>query len=115
MGCWNDVPSFLLRRVVLTTLERRVVSLVSAEPVKACALIGLHLLAEGEAGSGGQSPDLGDMWRQGCPKSLEWISSWSASETSLGCAVYEHNSECRAIEVIGKDWSSVVALFFEHW
>ena len=44
---------------------------VSAETLKACALIGLHCLAaEGEAGSsGGQSPDLGDMWKHGCPKS----------------------------------------------
>ena len=28
----------------------------------------------------------------------------------------EHNSECRAIEVIGQDWSSeVVSLFLEDW
>ena len=85
---------------------------------KACALIGLHLMAaEGEAGSSGsQSPDLGDMWRQGCPKSPEWISCCSASETSLGCEVYEHNNECWAIEVVGQDWSSeVAALFVEAW
>ena len=91
---------------------------VPAEKLKACALIGLHLLAaEGGAGSGGsQFPDLGDMWRHGCPESPEWISSCSASETSLGCEVYEHNNECRAIEVIGQDWSSdVVALFLEDW
>ena len=38
------------------------------------------------------------------------------SETSLGCEVYEYNNECRAIEVIGQDWSSeVVALFLEDW
>ena len=50
---------------------------VSAEALKACALIGLHLLAaEGEGGSSGsQSPDLGDTWGRGCPKSPEWISS----------------------------------------
>ena len=50
---------------------------VSAETLKACALIGLHILsAEGEAGStDNQSPDEGDMWRRDCPKSLEWISS----------------------------------------
>ena len=53
--------------------------------------------------------------RQGCPKSPEWISSCSASETSLGCEVYDHNNECRAIEVIGQDWSSeVVTLFNEE-
>ena len=91
---------------------------VSAETHKACAQIGLHLLAaEGEAGScGRQSPDLGDMWRQGCPESPEWISSCSASETSLGCEVYEHNNGCWAIEVVGQDWSSEVgALFLEDW
>ena len=62
---------------------------VSTETLKACALIGPHFLAaEGEAGSSGsQSPDLGDMWRQGCSKSPEWISSCSASEASLGCEV----------------------------
>ena len=60
--------------------------------------------------------DLGDMWRQVCPESLEWISSCSASETSLGCEVYEHNDDCRAIEVAGQDWSGeVVALFLEEW
>ena len=117
--CWN-VPGesgphgelffFLLKK------EPRVVSddvpsnpFVSAETVKACALVGLHqLAAEGGAGSSGsQFPDLGDMWRQGCPKSPEWIDSCSASETSLGCEVLEHNNECRAIEVIGQDrWRS---------
>ena len=99
----NEVPSNLF---------------VSAETLKACALDGLHLFgSRGEAGSrGGQSPDLGDMRRQGCPKSLEWISSCSASETSLGCEVYEHNNVCWATEVIGQDWSNeVVSLFLEDW
>ena len=43
---------------------------VSAETLRARWLISLHLLAaEGEAGSSGsQSPDLGNMWRYGCPK-----------------------------------------------
>ena len=51
-----------------------------------------------------------------CPGSVEWISSCSASETSLGCEVYEHNNECRAIEVTGQDWSSeVVVLLLEDW
>ena len=70
---------------------------------------------EGEAGpSGGQSPDSGDMWRQGCPESPEWISSCSASETPLGCEVYEHINEFAATEVVGQDRSGeVVALFLE--
>ena len=92
-------------------------SFVSAETLKARALIGLHFLqAEGEVGlGGGQSPDLGDMWRYGCPKSQEWISSCSASETFLGCEVYEHNNGCWAVEVVGQDWSSEVALCLEDW
>ena len=58
---------------------------VSAETLKARALISLHLLAaEGEAGSSGsQSPDSGDMWRYGCPKSPDWdgdVKSWTQSE-----------------------------------
>ena len=75
------------------------------------------MAAEVEAGSSGsQSPDLGDMWRYGCPVSPEWISSCPASETSFGCEEYDHNNECRSIEVIGQDWSSeVVALFPEDW
>ena len=59
---------------------------VSEETLKVCAMFGLHLLAAGgEAGSSGsQSPGLGDMWRHGCPVSLEWVSSCSASDTSCG-------------------------------
>ena len=57
---------------------------VLAETLKACALIGLHLLAaEGEAGSSGsESPELGDRWKYGRRKSPGWISSCSSSETS---------------------------------
>ena len=57
---------------------------VSAEMLKACSLIGLHLLAaDYEVGSSGsQSPDLGDMWKCGCPKSPIWSSPCSASGTS---------------------------------
>ena len=91
---------------------------VSAETLKACALIGRHLLAaESEAGSSGsQSPDFGDMWRHDRSVSPEWISSCSASEIFCGCEEYEHNNECWAIEVVGEDWSSeVVALFLEDW
>ena len=80
--------------------------------LKACALIGLHFLVV----STSQFPDLGDMWRHCCPIIPEWISSCSTSETSCGGEEYEHNNECRAIEVIGQDWSSeVVAHLFEDW
>ena len=91
---------------------------VSAETLEACALTGLqHLTAEGEvASSGSQHPDLGGMWRQGCPMSPEWISSCSTRVTSCGGEEYEHNNECQAIQVVGQDWSSeVVALFLGDW
>ena len=91
---------------------------VSADTLKACALIGLHLLAaDFEMGSSGsQSPDFGDMWTCGRPTSLIWSSLCSASVTSGDDEVYGHNNECGAIEVIGQDWSSeVVALFLEDW
>ena len=45
-----------------------------------------------------------------------WISSCSACETSCDGENYEHNDECRAIQVIGQDWSSeVVALLLKDW
>ena len=54
------------------------------------------------------------MWRYGCPKSPQWISSCSTSDTSLVVECMSKNNECRAIEVIGQDWSSeVVALLIE--
>ena len=90
----------------------------SADTLKKCALIVLHLLAEdgGWESSGSPSPDPGDMWRQGCPKSPEGVSFCSASEESFGSEKYEQNCECRAFEVIGQDRSSeVVALFLEDW
>ena len=75
--CW-DVPGkygphgelffFLIWKKLVAVSFR---PFASAETLKACALIGLHLLAaEGEAGSSGnnQSPDLGDMWRYCCPR-----------------------------------------------
>ena len=123
--CWNapgkygphgELLSFLIKKGLRTRCRPN--PRVSAEKLEACALIGLHLLAaESEAGStGGQSPDLGDMWRHGCLVSLEWISCCSARETFFACEEHEHNDECRGTEVIGQDWSSeVVALFLEDW
>ena len=91
---------------------------VSVETLNACALIGLHLLAaDYEVGSSGsQSRDLGDMWKYRCPRGPIWSSPCSASVTSGDNEEYGHNKECRAIEVIGQDWScEVVALFLEDW
>ena len=94
---------------------------VRAETLKACALIDLHLVeAESTSmSSGSQSPDLGDAWRNGCPRSPEWDSDvdvWTQGECTPRCDVYDHNNECRALEVIGQDWSSeVVAPFLDDW
>ena len=45
---------------------------ISAETVKACALIGLHMMAEENAlrSDSDSSPDLGDMWRYGRPRKV---------------------------------------------
>ena len=93
---------------------------VSAETLKACALIGLHLWeAEGEAGSNGsQSLDSGDAGRYGCPKSRDWdsdVESWTESEgtSSEQC---EHNVQGLALTVMGQDWSDEkMCLFLEYW
>ena len=86
---------------------------VSAETLKACALIGLHLLAaEGEAGSRG---DLGDMWKYGCPKSLDWDSdaeSWTESEGTSSSEQREHNVESLALNVMEQDQSGEKVYLF---
>ena len=45
---------------------------ISAETVKACALIGLHMMAAENALRSDPSPDLREMWKYGCPKSPVW-------------------------------------------
>ena len=57
------------------------------------------------------SPELGGIPGLSGPTCPLWKEECSGSGL---CSVYEHNSECRAIEVIGQVWSSeVVALFLE--
>ena len=81
---------------------------VTAETLTACALIGLHMTAaETTCSFSGISPDVGDMWRYGCPKSPDWSSDvdvWAESECTPCYEVYEHNNVVRALEVIGQDW-----------
>ena len=63
---------------------------VSAEIVKTCALIGLHMMAEENAlrSDSDFSPDLGEMWRYGCPKSFVWSSNeWTGSEDASSFGV----------------------------
>ena len=53
-------------------------------------------------------PELGGIPGLGGPRYPLWKEDVSSSgnESTLGDEVYEHNNECRAIEVTGKDWSS---------
>ena len=94
---YGELFFFLIKKEPVASDDVSSDPFVSAETLKACALIGLHLLvAEAEAGSGGsQSPDLGDKWRHRCPMSPKLISSCSAHETSRGCDEYEHNNDKR--------------------
>ena len=93
---------------------------VSAETFKACALIGLHQLAlENEAGSSGRSPDLGDMWRYGCPQNPDWdsdVESWTESAGTSASEQYEHNVESLAVNFVQQDHSGEqISLTLEDW
>ena len=85
--------------------------------MKACALTGLHVMAEENAlrSDGDSSLDLGDMWRYACSKSPLWSSNgveWAGSEASLESC--EHNVGNLAIEVVGQNWSGeAISLFLE--
>ena len=108
-GVWNvprkygphgELFFFLIKKepFALTKDSGRFNPSVPAETHKACALIGLHLLAAGgvSGSSGSQSPDLGVVWRYGCPKSPDWDSdgeSWSESEGTSSSELCEH--KCR--------------------
>ena len=59
-------------------------SLFSADVLKTCALLALHIIAEeGRDGDGFQVLGVGDEWKMGCPKSPMWESegeAWSEDE-----------------------------------
>ena len=81
----------------------------------------MHLIAEeGRGGkSGCHTPDLGDMWRYGCPKSAKWESedeAWSEDE-SVSSSVSRGNNVCNgALHVIGLyGLGDKVSLFQEEW
>ena len=96
---------------------------VPAETLKACALIGPHLMAAGgdsgtSSSCGVSSLELGGVPGLSDPRLPLWKEDVSCfgNEITLGYEVYQHNNECRAIEVVRQDWSSeVVALFLEDW
>ena len=72
-GPYGELFFFLRRSPLLLQSVEFFKPCVLAETLRACALIGLHLMTvEGASGSSGcQSPDFGDMWRYGGPKSRE--------------------------------------------
>ena len=57
----------------------------SVETVKACALIGLHMMAEENAlrSDRDSAHDLGEMWKYGCPKSPVWSGDGFEGEGSV--------------------------------
>ena len=74
---------------------------VSAETVKACALIGLRTTAEENAlrSDSDSSPDFRDMRRW--PKKPS-ATKWAGREDASSLEHYEHNVESLAIGVVGQ-------------
>ena len=88
---------------------------VSAETLKVCALIGLHLLAadDGAGSSGGQSPDVGDMWRYGGTATLRHGLKSDGTSSLEKC---EYNVESLALNGVEQDQSGEKnSLFLEGW
>ena len=65
------------------------------------------------------SPDLGDMWKYGCPKGPVWSGDgfeWAGSDGTSSLEYYEHTVDNLAIEVFGQNCSSdVISVFLEDW
>ena len=85
---------------------------VPAETPRACALIGLHLMAAESASgsSGSQSPDSGMATR----KALTGTATLSQGTSSA--ELCKHNVESLPLKVIGQNWSGEnIALFLQDW
>ena len=68
-----------------------------------CALLALHLIAEGRDGDGCHAPSLGDEWKIGYPKSQMWESegkAWSEDESVSSVGSREGNEGNDALHVI---------------
>ena len=81
-------------------------SLFSADVLKKCALIALHVIVEeGRGGEDGcQAPELGEEWKMGCPKSPMCESegeAWSEDENASSGGSREGNVRNDALHVIG--------------
>ena len=86
--------------------------------MKACALIGLYMMAEESAFR--SDSDFSPIRRHvevWLPKNLVWSSGgdhWAGSEGTSSLEHYEHNVDNLDLEVVGQNWSSeVVSLFLE--
>ena len=77
----------------------------SADALKKCALIALHVIAEeGRDSDGCHVPGLGDEWKMGCPKSPMWESegeAWSEDESVSSGGSREGNVCNDALHVTG--------------
>ena len=84
---------------------------ISAETIKACALIGLHMMAEENAlrSDSDSSRRHVEVW---LPKKSPVRSSngveWAGSVDASSLEYYEHNVGNLAVEVVGQNWSSEV-------
>ena len=92
----------------------------SADVLKKCALIALHLIAEeGRDGDGCHAFALGDEWKMGCPKSPMWESedeAWSEDESVSSYGSREGKVGNDALHVIGLYVpGGKISLFFEDW
>ena len=119
-GPHGELFFFLKKEPMVLSELVELMPCISAETVKACALIGLHMMAEENAlrSNTDFSPE-GDMWRFDCPKSPVWSSNgveWAGSEDASSLEYDEHNVGNLAVEVVGQNWSSeVISLFVEDW
>ena len=84
--------------------------LFSADVLKKCALIALHVIAEeGRGGEDGcHAPGLGDEWKVGCPKGPMWESEGEAcsEDGSVSSSGSREGTVCNdALHVIGLQWA----------
>ena len=93
-------------------------NLLSADFFKKCALVGMHLIAE--EGRGGKSccdtPELGDMWRYGCPRSSMWESE--DEETKVFRRVSLKRTRCATMRCTSSGCTGLVArslFFLQDW
>ena len=92
----------------------------SADVPKKCALIALHVMAEGgRDGKGFLVPELVDEWKMGCPKSPKWESegeAWSGYESVSSTASHKGDMCNDALHVIGLHGSGgKIFLFLQNW